>query len=176
MVTTTTPRATSLVASYSLLSPTASAPPWIHTITGRPSSRSDSRSPCLLGAYTLRNRQSSVSDALPNGVNPCGQWLPNCVASCVTTEGVTGCGGFQRRLRVTGWAYPTPRNCRTVPDVSSLPWNVPSGAATNVEAASDRSTGAANAKATPSSSAGNKLPRSHERGGAIPCSADFCWC
>ncbi len=36
MVTTTTPRCTSLLASYSLLSPTAKAPPWIHTITGRP--------------------------------------------------------------------------------------------------------------------------------------------
>src|SRR6516225_8931467 len=110
MVTTVAPSATSGAGSKSLLSPLTSAPPWIHTMTGK------CEPACWwLGVKTFRNRQSSDVLAWPNGPPGCGQCGANRVASRTPDQLVAGCGGCHRSAPAGGAAYGTPRNSLTAP-------------------------------------------------------------
>src|SRR4051794_24863810 len=64
--------------------------------------------PALLGAYTLRYRQSSLVLASPYEPASCAQWGPNLVARTLS-HGALGCGAFQRSTPTGGAAYGMPR-------------------------------------------------------------------
>src|SRR5215217_4937074 len=100
MVTTMMPVSrTNLVPSCWLELPLTRPPPWIHTYTG---SRWWDR--VLAGRWTLRNRQSSVSDSGPLVLGSAGQRLPYASADLTPFHGFTGLGGTQRSRPVGGWA------------------------------------------------------------------------
>src|SRR6516164_5891202 len=110
MVTTVAPSATSGAGSKSSLSPVTSAPPWIHTMTGK------CEPACWwLGVKTFRNRQSSDVLAWPKGDADCGQCGANCVASRTPDQLAAGCGGCHRSAPTGGAAYGIPRNSLTAP-------------------------------------------------------------
>src|SRR5580700_1991705 len=106
-MTTTSPSRASRLASYvgAADPPVMNAPPWIHTITGRPSAST--------GAHTLRVRQSSsVGPASKVAVGKgggiavtCGAAGPNATAGRTPAHGSAGAGGRQRRSPVGGAAY-----------------------------------------------------------------------
>src|SRR6516164_3494064 len=110
MVTTVAPSATSGAGSKSLLSPVTSAPPWIHTMTGKCEPACWWR-----GVKTFRNRQSSDVLAWPKGDGGCGQCGANCVASRTPDQRLAGCGGCHRSAPTGGAAYGMPRNSLTAP-------------------------------------------------------------
>src|SRR5580700_7928385 len=70
--------------------------------------------PFPVGAYTLRKRQSSFVEPVPNGFWSWTQPLPNLVASRTPVSGAAFWGAFQRRGPTGGAAYGMPSKLRIV--------------------------------------------------------------
>src|SRR6266702_3167533 len=96
-------------------SPPVNAPPWIHTMTGRPPR------PVAVGVYTFRYRQSSDVLVVMTPVAMLPVWaqvFPGHVASLIPVHGAAGWGGCHRRAPTGGAAYGMPKNSRALPACS----------------------------------------------------------
>src|SRR5690349_7505657 len=127
MVTTMTPVLRTIrLPSCWLELPLVSPPPWIQKYTG---------TFCPLwtpaGRWTLRNRQSSVSERGPLVLAWAGQRLPQATASRRPLQAGAGRGGRQRTPPTGGAAYGMPRKPTTAPPPaprSSPVWTRTTGA------------------------------------------------